>query len=143
MTDARHVAVEFVHPVIVGKRALPAIALSADFADRQAAFARQIVLNTGPADMVMGIDPFGEDPGVLAGLAEAAGQNSLTIGLTGGRGGGLAAAGLDFCFVVPTSEATVIQEIHETLYHILWELVHVFFEHRGLLEEETPSGSAG
>ena len=27
-TDAQHVAVEFVHPVIVGKRALPAISLS-------------------------------------------------------------------------------------------------------------------
>ena len=26
-SDARHVAVEFVHPVIVGKRALPALAL--------------------------------------------------------------------------------------------------------------------
>ena len=29
-SDARHVAVEFVHPVIVGKRALPAIALTAE-----------------------------------------------------------------------------------------------------------------
>ena len=26
------------------------------------------------------------------------------------------------------------QELVETLYHVLWELVHVFFEHRGLLE---------
>ena len=31
-SDARHVAVEFVHPVIVGKRALPAISLTADIA---------------------------------------------------------------------------------------------------------------
>ena len=31
-TDALHVAVEFVHPVIVGKRALPAISLTADVA---------------------------------------------------------------------------------------------------------------
>ena len=31
-TDAQHVAVEFVHPVIVGKRALPAIALTTDVA---------------------------------------------------------------------------------------------------------------
>ena len=28
----------------------------------------------------------------------------------------------------------VRQELTETLYHLLWELVHVFFEHRGLLE---------
>src|ERR1700754_207884 len=31
-TDAQHVAVEFVHPVIVGKRALPAISLTDDVA---------------------------------------------------------------------------------------------------------------
>ncbi len=31
-TDAQHVAVEFVHPVIVGKRALPAISLTSDVA---------------------------------------------------------------------------------------------------------------
>ena len=31
-SDAAHVAVEFVHPVTVGKRALPALALSGDFA---------------------------------------------------------------------------------------------------------------
>jgi D-sedoheptulose 7-phosphate isomerase len=26
-----------------------------------------------------------------------------------------------------------IQETHEMIYHVLWELVHVFFEHEGLL----------
>ena len=31
-TDAQHIAVEFVHPVIVGKRALPAISLTGDVA---------------------------------------------------------------------------------------------------------------
>ena len=31
-TDAQHVSVEFIHPVIVGKRALPAIALTSDVA---------------------------------------------------------------------------------------------------------------
>ena len=32
-SDARHVAVEFVHPVIVGKRALPAIGLAGEGGD--------------------------------------------------------------------------------------------------------------
>jgi len=31
----------------------------------------------------------------------------------------------------------VRQELVETAYHVLWELVHVFFEHRGLLEGRT------
>ena len=34
----------------------------------------------------------------------------------------------------PSEHPFVAQELTETLYHVLWELVHVFFEHRGLLE---------
>ena len=37
----------------------------------------------------------------------------------------------------PTADPLVRQELTETLYHVLWELVHVFFEHRGLLEGRT------
>src|SRR5436309_4278710 len=44
LSDAQHVSVEFVHPVIVGKRALPALDLSAAFADWLPALA-------GPDDM--------------------------------------------------------------------------------------------
>jgi D-sedoheptulose 7-phosphate isomerase len=35
----------------------------------------------------------------------------------------------------------IVQEVHETLYHVLWELVHVFFEHKGLLDDR-PRGSS-
>jgi D-sedoheptulose 7-phosphate isomerase len=28
--------------------------------------------------------------------------------------------------------------MHVTTYHVLWELVHVFFEHPGVLEAATP-----
>ena len=35
-SDVRHIAVEFVHPVIVGKRALPAIGLAGEGGDRRA-----------------------------------------------------------------------------------------------------------
>jgi D-sedoheptulose 7-phosphate isomerase len=57
----------------------------------------------------------------------------LTLALAGGDGGVLQQTDLDFCFVVPSSDPVAIQETHETLYHVLWELVHVFFEHEGLL----------
>jgi D-sedoheptulose 7-phosphate isomerase len=36
--------------------------------------------------------------------------------------------------VPATTDPFVAQELVETLYHFLWEHVHVFFEHRGLLE---------
>ena len=39
----------------------------------------------------------------------------------------------DFLFIAPSQDGMLIQEIHETLYHILWETVHIFFEHEGLL----------
>src|SRR6202008_3924567 len=75
--DAQHVAVEFVHPVIVGKRALPAIALTTDVApvtgiagrDGGAAIsAPQLRAVPRPADIAMGISADGGSPSVLAGL---------------------------------------------------------------------------
>jgi D-sedoheptulose 7-phosphate isomerase len=90
-SDARHVAVEFVHPVIVGKRALPALALSVEEA---AALAR-------PEDMTIAFEP-------------------LRI-----------VAAEEWTFEPPTDDPFVSQELVETLYHVVWELVHVFFEHRG------------
>lgn len=141
-TDAQHVAVEFVHPVIVGKRALPALALTNDSAtlsglmaggDREMPFVRQLKALARPQDMAMGFSPDGSCPNVVAALKVARQMGLLTLGLTGGDGGLLKRTELDFCFVVQTTDPLVIQETHETLYHILWELVHIFFEHEGLL----------
>ena len=92
-SDARHVAVEFVHPVIVGKRALPAVAFES---------AADAALLAGPDDMVLAFD--GEAP--------------------------------DGCFAIdipapPSDDPFIRQELTETYYHLLWELVHVFFEHGG------------
>src|SRR5947207_13853821 len=74
--DAQHVAVEFVHPVIVGKRALPAISLTTDvatvsgIAERDgvaAIFAHQIRFLAEPADIALGLSPDGNSPSVGAG----------------------------------------------------------------------------
>ena len=142
-TDAQHVSVEFVHPVIVGKRALPALALTNDSAtlssrapgagDNEMLFARQLNVLARPQDIAMGFSLDGQCENVVAALDVATQQGLLTLGLAGGEGGALRRAEIDFCFVVPSSDPFVIQETHETLYHILWELVHIFFEHEGLL----------
>jgi D-sedoheptulose 7-phosphate isomerase len=89
-SDAHHVAVEFVHPVIVGKRALPAAAVDPS----------DLALLTGPHDAVVSFEPL--------------------VVRTGGR---------DWAFEPPSADPFVRQELGETLYHVLWELVHVFFEH--------------
>jgi len=141
-TDAQHVSVEFVHPVIVGKRALPALALTNDSATLSGLmaggkadmpFVRQLQVLARPQDIALGFSPDGRCANVVAALETARRKGLLTLGLTGGNGGLLKQAELDFCFVVQTHDPLVIQETHETLYHILWELVHIFFEHEGLL----------
>jgi D-sedoheptulose 7-phosphate isomerase len=142
-TDAQHVAVEFVHPVIVGKRALPALAFTNDSAtisgllasaNPAEQFAHQLRTLARSQDIAMGFSPDGRCMNVLAALDVAKQMGLLTLGLTGGDGGLFREASLDFCFVVQTHDPLVIQETHETLYHVLWELVHVFFEHEGLLQ---------
>ncbi len=139
-TDAQHVSVEFVHPVIVGKRALPALALTNDSAtlssqvsDTESSFVRQLKVLARPQDIAMGFSLDERNTNVIAALETAHRMGLLTLGLTGGNGGLLKQIEVDFGFIVQTNDPLVIQETHETLYHILWELVHIFFEHEGLL----------
>ncbi len=117
-SDARHVAVEFVHPVIVGKRALPAIGLAGEGGD----IAGQVALIAAPDDIAMGFGGDCDDA-----VAVARGRGCLTIAFS-------PSAGAEWEFDPLASDPCIRQELIETLYHVLWELVHVFFEHRGLLE---------
>ncbi len=141
-TDAQHVSVEFVHPVIVGKRALPALALTNDSATmsglmangrRDTLFVQQLRVLARPQDIAMGFTVGGRDANVLETLKQARQMSLLTLCLTGGDGEFCKEHGFDYTFVVESDDAFVIQETHETLYHVLWELVHIFFEHEGLL----------
>jgi D-sedoheptulose 7-phosphate isomerase len=121
-SDARHVAVEFVHPVIVGKRALPAIGLAGEGGDLEA-----------QVDLIVR----GDDIAIAFGADEDAGEGARAIALARRRGCltiAFSPAGAEWEFEPPTADRYVRQELVETLYHVLWELVHVFFEHRGLLE---------
>jgi D-sedoheptulose 7-phosphate isomerase len=145
-TDAQHVAVEFVHPVIVGKRALPAISLTTDVATvtgvaaregMAGIFAHQIRYLAEPADIALGISADGNCPGVLAGLQAARTRGLLTIALAGGDGGAIAASpAVDHLLLARSADPRIVKEIQVTTYHVLWELVHVFFEQPGLLAPE-------
>ncbi|MGH4018427.1 MAG: D-sedoheptulose-7-phosphate isomerase [Pseudonocardiaceae bacterium] len=143
-TDAQHVSVEFVHPVIVGKRALPAISLTADVATVTGIadsagfdeiFAYQLRYLARPGDIALGIASDGGCPSMLRGLATARELGMLTIALVGGDGG--PASGLaDHVLVADGDDPRVIKEVHVTTYHVLWELVHVFFDQPGVLAPE-------
>jgi D-sedoheptulose 7-phosphate isomerase len=116
-TDAQHVSVEFVHPVIVGKRALPALDLSL-------AFAPWLETLVQSDDMVMGFGPPEGDAEVGVALDAASQRGAMTFALPGVEGSYFAAAA--------TRDPFIHQELIEVLYHTLWETVHVFFEHREL-----------
>ena len=116
-TDAQHVSVEFVHPVIVGKRALPALDLSLSFRSWMDAILH-------PEDMVMGFGPPEGDHEISEALATAGSSGAMTFALPGRHG--------SFTFDPPTQNPFIHQELIEILYHTLWETVHVFFEHREL-----------
>lgn len=142
-SDAMHVAVEFVHPVIVGKRALPGLALntagealsgSQDSESSGGVFAYQLKVLARSQDIAIGFSSDGQDQNVLEALVQARRMGLLTLALVGGKNSLFSQAELDYCFIIPSEDAMTVQETHKTLYHILWELVHVFFEHEGLLK---------
>ena len=116
-TDAQHVSVEFVHPVIVGKRALPALDLSLLFRP----WLETILY---PEDIVMGFGPPQGDDEIRSALGFAHARNALTFALSGVEG--------SYAVEAFTPDPFIHQEIIEILYHTLWESVHVFLEHREL-----------
>jgi D-sedoheptulose 7-phosphate isomerase len=144
--DAQHVAVEFVHPVIVGKRALPAISLTTDVATVTGVaardgiaeiFAHQIRYLAAPEDIALGISADGHCASVQAGLDTAKSKGLLTIALVGGDGGVLAGdPAVDHLLTAPSGDPRIVKELQVTMYHLLWELVHVFFEQPGVLGPE-------
>jgi D-sedoheptulose 7-phosphate isomerase len=124
-TDAQHVSVEFVHPVIVGKRALPALDLSA-------AFRPWLKVIVRPEDIVMGFGPPGGDPEVEDGLRFSHTRGAMTFALPG--------TGASYSFMSPLCDQFMHQELIEILYHTLWETVHVFLEHRQLGDDVGDAG---
>ncbi len=124
-SDARHVAVEFVHPVIVGKRALPAIGLTGETGP----VLRELDLIAEPDDIVIAFGEPADGPQLGQAVALARERGCLTVAF--------AALGAEWELEPPSADPFVRQELAETAYHVLWELVHVFFEHRGLLEGRT------
>jgi hydrogenase maturation factor len=125
----RHVAVEFVHPVIVGKRALPAVhAEGPDVAGALRMLAR-------PGDVLLAVSSADDArAGDLLRRSEAWGLTRLWLGAGSRPAAGRAdhvvwLEGVDPALAARSGDLVL-------LYHLLWELTHVVFEHPGLLEPE-------
>lgn len=131
--DAIHLSVEFMHPIIEKRPALPAVALTTDVAiltaigndqDFSFVYAQQLKLLAEAGDMALGVSTSGKSANINRALQSARDMGLLTIGFTG-RDGGRMSGLCDFCFVVPSFSIPRIQETHCTLLHVLWDLVHV------------------
>lgn len=128
----RHVAVEFVHPVIVGKRALPAVHLDG------IAPATTLRLLARPGDVLLAVST--EDDPVTIDLlrrAEAWGLTRIWLGAGPRRPSGRAEHVAWVNRADPARAARSGDVV--LLYHLLWELTHVVFEHPGLLVAEPDS----
>jgi len=126
---ARHVAVEFVHPVLVGKRALPAVSL--DGPDHVAAL--RALVRSGDVILLMSTatDPVASDV-----LRRADAWGATTVWLGWGQHPHVDVAD-HVIWAEGTSDEDGAAAAHDgrfvLLYHVLWELTHVCFEHPGLL----------
>ncbi|MEO8593878.1 MAG: SIS domain-containing protein [Candidatus Solibacter sp.] len=116
-TDAQHISVEFIHPVIVGKRALPAIDLSNFLGSHVETLFRA-------EDIVVAFGTPQAEPAICAALLCARRIGAMTCALPGNLG--------DYFVERFSPDAFLHQEMLEILYHTLWESVHVYLEHDDL-----------
>ena len=152
--DAAHLAVEFLHPVIVGKRALPAVSLANDASAlsglahagvragvhtgghtgvhagghtgvHAGVFAAQLRLLGRAGDIAVGITVDDAGGEVAAGLAAAHDLGMMTVALTKV---GVDLPVVDHLLVARSRDPLVARELQMTTYHILWESVHVFLD---------------
>jgi hypothetical protein len=125
---AHHVAVEFVHPVIMGKRALPSVALVEPDPVAQARVASQ------PGDLLIAVAS-ADEPAVVDVMRRTQAWGVLTLWIGSGRRPPAGAANHILWIdsedpMVPATGTFVL------MYHLLWELTHVCFEHPGLLKQQ-------
>jgi D-sedoheptulose 7-phosphate isomerase len=125
-TDAQPIAVEFVYPVIVGKRALPAMSLTNDSATLTGLahrvgwnnmFAYQLGYMACPQDIALGISGDGCCHNVRRGLEVAKEKRVLTVALTGEKSGSWEpTAAIDHAVIIRSEDPNIAKEIHVTVY---------------------------
>lgn len=129
--DAQHMAAELVGRFFRPRVPLAAIALTTDSSvltsisndqDFKEVFARQIRALGKQGDVAVAITTSGRSQNVLRGLQEARQMGIVTVGLTGGEGGEVAAL-VDYLINVPHDSTPRVQEMHITIAHILCELI--------------------
>jgi D-sedoheptulose 7-phosphate isomerase len=130
-TDAQHLSEELIGRYRANRRALPAIALTADSAALTCiandfgfddVFARQVEALARPGDLLLCFSTSGNSPNIVAALRAARERGATTIALLGKDGG--AALGLsDLALIAPSDDTARIQEAHLQVLHYICEVV--------------------
>jgi len=125
--EAQHIAAELAVRYRRDRRALPALALTADSAVLTAAgndlgydeiFARQVEALGRPGDLALALTTSGRSANVIRGLDAARRLGLCAAALSGGDGGELHGLA-DPLVLVPSFETARIQEMHLALGHVL------------------------
>jgi D-sedoheptulose 7-phosphate isomerase len=133
LCDALHMCVEFNHPIIEKRPAFPVIPLMTDIATMTAigndidftrVFVNQLRLLSLPGDMAMAFSTSGKSPNLIYALQAAREKQILTVAFAGKDGGRFPEIA-DYCFIVPSYSIHRIQEVHATVVHVVWDLVHI------------------
>jgi len=133
LCDALHFCVEFTHPIIEKRKAFPVIPLMTDICtmtavsndlDYSRVFVNQLELLGQPGDMALAVSTSGKSPNLIYALEAAREKQMLTIAWLGKDGGRLSEM-VDYSFIVPSYSIHRIQEVHATLVHVAWDLIHI------------------
>ena len=134
-SDAQHVAAELVGRFQRSRRALAAVAITADTsvltsigndAGFDRVFARHVEALAREGDVALGISTSGGSPNVVAALDTARAQGARTIALTGGDGGPVGRAA-DIHINIASNSTPRVQEVHRTVLHVICDLVERAF----------------
>ena len=129
--DAQHLSSELVGRFQKERGAIAAIALTVDSSiltsvandlSFKQVFARQVEALGRPGDVALGISTSGESPNVVAALQAAKARGLKTVALTG-RDGGTVGRVADIHVNVPDQSTQRVQEVHQTLIHVLCEVI--------------------
>jgi D-sedoheptulose 7-phosphate isomerase len=134
-TDSMHIAAELVGRFRKERKALPAIALTANISiltalgndyNFECIFERQIEAFGNKGDMAIGISTSGSSKNVMRGILKASRMGLKTAALTGKKIGELCKIA-DICIRVPSINTPRIQEAHIAIGHIVCELIEDAF----------------
>jgi len=136
--QAQHLAAELVGRFVEERRALPAIALTADTATLTAlgndygyerVFARQLEALGRAGDLLFAISTSGNSPNVVLAARQARALGCRVVAFTGARGGELAALS-DLLLTAPSTVVARIQEIHALCVHIVIDALDAMMRQR-------------